>query len=409
MIVAVRGSDRKAAVHIRPLTTIGSPIRIRDIETHIVDVELPRPFHMASRSMTRQTEIVVRVITDEGVTGTGIAHGSPLDGIAAMIRHRFGSLLIGTNPLDIERAWQTMFATTCEPMRPSAGTTGASLPKAAGQPQAMAAIAGIDIALWDIAGQAYGQPVWRLLGGATDRVRAYATGGYYRDEDEAAGLTGEFAGYADQGFRAVKLKAGGRSPDVDVERAATVRAAIGDDVELYVDGTRGWSVRDAIRAGRGFEELGVTWYEEPLAWYDDVSGLAQVARQVRIPLTSGESEYTKQGVRDLILHGHVSVLNFDCSKAGGLTEGRKIAALAEVHNVLLSPHHAAHVHVHLVAGVANGLSVELHPDPERDPLWDQMFERRPELSNGEFVLDETPGLGFVIDPAWFEANAVEVT
>jgi L-alanine-DL-glutamate epimerase-like enolase superfamily enzyme len=176
-----------------------------------------------------------------------------------------------------------------------------------------------------------------------------------------------------------------------------VREAIGPDVVLYIDATRGWVVDDAVAAGRLYEELDVAWFEEPVPWYDDIEGLAQVADQVRIPVVAGESEYTKQGVRDLIVRGRLRIINLDVTKGGGLTDGRKLAAFAELHNVAVAPHHAAQVHAHLVAGTPNGLNVELHPDPVRDPLWEALYVKKPELEAGELVLDETPGLGYELD------------
>jgi L-alanine-DL-glutamate epimerase-like enolase superfamily enzyme len=383
-------------------------VKIRDIEVFVIDVPLERPFLMASRAIARQTEIIVKVHTDEGLVGVGSAHGSPLERVAEIVKHELGPLIVGEDALNIERLWQRMFETTCVPRARTADTTGASLPKGAGRPQVMAAIGGIDIALWDIAGQACGRPVWQLLGGCRTRIPTYGTGGYYHEDGSDDGLADEFAGYAEQGFRAVKLKAGRLTPEGDYERARIVRDAVGPDVGLYVDVSQGWDVWEAVRAGRLYERLDVAWYEEPIHWYDDVSGLAQVARHVRIPLTSGESEYTKQGVRDLILNGHIAITNFDCTKAGGLTEGRKIAALAEAHNVAFAPHHAAQIHAHLVGGVPNGLNVELHPDPARDPLWEQLFERKPVFDDGDLLLDETPGLGCVLDEAVMARVATEV-
>ena len=372
-------------------------VRIRNIEAFIVDVALERAFLGATHPLQRIGEIIVKVHTDEGITGIGNAHGTPMKRVAALIQEDLAPMLIGQDALDFERHWQQMFSSSMVRQNKQPSDSAGSLPKGVGKAQLMAAIGGIDIALWDILGQACGKPVWQLLGGARTRVPAYATGGYYREDGKADGLEAEFGGYVEQGFRAVKLKAGGLEPEQDVERARVVRDTIGPDVELYIDATRGWTVDEAIRAGRLYEELDVAWFEEPVPWYDDVAGLAEVARHVRIPITAGESEYTKQGVRDLILRGGIRVTNFDCTKGGGLTDGRKIAAIAEIHNVAFAPHHAAHIHAHLVAGVPNGLNVEVHPDPVRDPLWERLYAKRPILEGGDFVLDRTPGLGLVLD------------
>ena len=371
--------------------------RITDIETFIIDVPLGRTFLAANRPIMRAAEIVVKVHTDDGVTGYGTSHGSPMQQVADIIHAELAPLVIGEDPRNIERLWQRMFASTTARRKAQPANSGVSLPKGAGKPQTMAAIGGIDTALWDIAGKLHGVPVWQLLGGYRNRVPAYATGGYYPAEGEPDRLEDEFGWFVEMGFREVKLKAGGRSVEEDVERARIVRKAIGDDIALYVDASQGWSVRDAIRAGRMYEDIGVAWFEEPVHWYDDITGIGQVASNVRIPITSGESEYTKQGVRDLILRGGIAITNFDCTKAGGLTEGRKIAAIAEVHSVAFAPHHAAHIHGHLAAAVANGLNVEVHPDPDRDPLWERLYSKKPSFEAGDLVLDDSPGFGYEFD------------
>ena len=343
---------------------------------------------LAGRARTSIDMLLVRIDTDAGITGWGEAFGHRIfPATRAAIDTLLGPMCVGRDATQIQAINDEL-----QRLLHGIGRNGPTI----------YALSGIDIALWDIAGRAYGRPLWQLLGGCRSRVPAYGTGGYYTEGGSDDGLADEFAGYVAQGFREVKLKAGRLSPEDDYRRAQVVREAIGPDVALYVDVSQGWDVWEAVRAGQLYEQVGVAWYEEPIHWYDDISGLAQVARHVRIPLTSGESEYTKQGVRDLILNGHIAITNFDCTKAGGLTEGRKIAALAEAHNVAFAPHHAAHIHAHLVAGVPNGMNVELHPDPVRDPLWAQLFVKRPAFESGDLVLDDTPGLGCVLDEAAYD-------
>lgn len=372
-------------------------VSIRQIETFVVDVPLERAFLGATLPLQRIGEVIVKVQTDAGITGIGTSHGSPLQDVARLIHRDLVPFLVGEDPRAIERLWQRMFSASMGRASQQVAGSAGSLPKGTGKAQLMAAIGGIDIALWDILGQVSGLPVWRLLGGYRSRVPAYATGGYYRADGEPEDLEAEFGGYVDQGFQAVKLKAGGLRPAEDVARARIVREAIGPEVVLYIDATRGWAVDDAVAAGRLYEELDVAWFEEPVPWYDDIEGLAQVADQVRIPIVAGESEYTKQGVRDLIVRGRLRIINLDATKGGGLTDGRKLAAFSELHNVAVAPHHAAQVHAHLVGGTPNGMNVELHPDPVRDPLWEALYAKKPELESGELVLDETPGLGYELD------------
>lgn len=372
-------------------------VRVTAVETHLVEVPLGRTYYTSNRPIERASQIMVKVSTDEGVVGWGESHGSPLPQVAAIIQNELAPLLIGEDPREVERLWQRMFARTTSRRASRTEFSGASLPKGAGKPQTMAAIAGLDIALWDIVGKLYQAPVWRLLGGFRSRIPTYVTGGYYPAEGEPDPLEDEFAGLVEQGWRAVKLKAGGVPPAEDAERARRVREAIGPDIELYIDASQGFSVREAIEVGRAYEELGVVWFEEPVHWYDDITGLGIVSDALRIPITSGESEYTKNGVRDLVLRGRIAICNYDVTKSGGLTDGRKIAALLETFHVEFSPHHAAHVQACLAAAVPNGRNVEMHADRDRDPLWEDLFSRKPDFVDGDLVLDETPGLGFDVD------------
>jgi L-alanine-DL-glutamate epimerase-like enolase superfamily enzyme len=371
--------------------------RIASVEVHLVEVPLGRTYYTSNRPIERASQIMVKVTTEGGVIGWGESHGSPLRQVAAIIHDELAPLVIGENPLEPERLWQKLFDRTTARRGSKAEFSGASLPKGAGKPQTMAAIAGIDIALWDIAGKTYGTPVWRLLGGYRDRIPTYVTGGYYPEEGAPDPLEEEFATLVAGGWKAVKLKAGGVSPAEDAERARRVRETIGDDIELYIDASQGFSVREAIEVGRAYEDLGVVWFEEPVHWYDDITGLGMVSDALRIPITSGESEYTKYGVRDLVARGRISICNYDVTKSGGLTDGRKIAALLETYHVELSPHHAAHVQACLAAAIPNGKSVEMHADRDRDPLWFDLFSDKPRFEDGDLVLDDTPGLGFDVD------------
>ncbi len=340
---------------------------------------------------------MVRVHSDEGVVGTGAAHGSPVDRIAELLQRDLAPLVAGEDPRNIERLWRKMFALSYTRSDVLAQQASNTQLKAAGSSEIMTAVAGIDNALWDMLGKLSRLPVWQLLGGYRTRAPAYVTCGYYEDGKTTEGLAQEIRGHVERGFRAIKMKIGGLPPAEDYERVRAVRAAVGPEVDIMVDGNQGWSVEDAIEGGRMLEQLDVRWYEEPVHWYDDVRGLAQVAANVRLPIASGESEFTKQGCRDLMERGGVRIMQFDSTKAGGLSEGRKVAALAEAYNVAVAPHHDPQIHAHLVAAIPNGLIVESFPDGERDPIWERLYRVKPRISDGWIQLDDTPGFGYEID------------
>jgi L-alanine-DL-glutamate epimerase-like enolase superfamily enzyme len=310
-------------------------------------------------------------------------------------------LMSGRDPLDHEALWSEMFAYTHS-------RAGASFSRSEGQPhfgagarpQIMAAIAGIDIALWDLKGKICNQPVARLLGASRSAVPCYASGGYYAADGSADvdGLVAEMRGYVALGFRAVKMKVGGLAIDEDVDRVAAVRDTIGPVVGLMLDANLAYDVPAAITAARAFEPFDITWFEEPVHWYDSVHGLGQVAAATTIPIASGESELHRWGCRDLILHGGIRIMQFDATRAGGVTEWLRVAAYAAAHGVLMAPHHDPQVHGQLIAGVPNGHIQEVFPNPVRDPLWEDLFVGKPEIAGGMLQVPDRPGFGFDLRP-----------
>ena len=269
----------------------------------------------------------------------------------------------------------------------------------------MAAQAGIDIALWDLKGKATGLPVWKLLGADNPVVHAYASGGYYRYDQPPEIIAEEMAQYMAQGFTAVKMKTGGLSLAEDVKRVRLVRETIGD-ADLMIDGSRAYTLIESMDAIKAFEPYNVFWFEEPLQWYDAIRGMAKLTQHTSIPLCSGESESHLWACRDLVDLGLVRYMNFDGTRAGGVTEWLRIANYCHAHGVLMATHHDPQIHGHLAAAVPNGYCVEAFADPDRDPLWDNLFSYRAELKNGKLVLNDKPGFGFDIN--WDFVNKYRV-
>jgi len=384
-------------------------VKISSIRVSPVSVPLSRPFWMSLEPYTTASELIVQVETDDGLTGIGQIHGRPMNQIAAIVTETFAPLLIGDDPMDHERHWSAMFAHTHT--RAGAGlghTEGQPHFGAGARPQIMAAIAGIDIALWDLKGKICGQPVSKLLGASRSTVSCYASGGYYGPGGDAdvEGLVEEMRGYVELGFRAVKMKVGGLSIVEDVIRVASVRNAIGPDVGLMLDANVAYDVPTAIAAARAFEPYTLTWFEEPVHWYDGVFGLAQVAAATTIPIASGESELHRWGCRDLILHGGIRVMQFDATRAGGVSEWLRVAAYAAGHGIVMAPHHDPQVHGHLIAAVPNGHVQEVFPNPVRDPLWAELFTGLPEIVDGALHVPDRPGFGFDLNPDALERFAV---
>jgi L-alanine-DL-glutamate epimerase-like enolase superfamily enzyme len=356
---------------------------------------------MSIEPYTEASEIIVEVFTDQGIVGVGEIHGRPMEQIAKIITEGFRDLVVGQDPMNHERIWNILFSCT-HTRRLSRFSLSSGQPHfgGGGRPQMMASIAGIDIALWDIKGKALGQPVYRLLGGNTDTIPVYASGGYYREGADLRGqaeeMVGEMTSYVQKGYNAVKMKVGGMSVEEDAVRVKAVRDAL-PDVDIMLDANLAYDVPTAIRAARAFEPLRIRWYEEPVHWYDPVEGLGQVSAATTIPTASGESEHHRWGCRDLINRAGIRIMQFDCTRAGGVTEWLRVASYAAAHGVLMAPHHDPQIHGHLVAAVPNGHIVEAFPNPERDPLWEELFLDRPEVTNGQLRISEEPGFGIKIN------------
>lgn len=380
---------------------------IVDLRVHPISVPLRRAFWMSLEPYRAAAEIVVEVITEDGLVGIGEIHGRPQAEIVSILES-FRSLLVGEDPLDHERLYEAMFRATYSRRSEQFGAAdGQPHFGAGGKPQLMAAIAGVDIALWDLKGQVAGQPLWKLLGGRREHVPAYASGGYYGPDGEAFvdGLVEEMIGYWEQGFRAVKMKVGGLPIADDVARVLAVREAL-PDVGIMLDANSAYDVPTAIDAARAFEPLGITWLEEPTAWFDPVFGLARVGRATSIPLASGERELHRFGCRDLIDHTPIRYMQFDCTRAGGITEWLRVAAYAGAHGVLMAPHHDPQIHGHLVAAVENGHILEVFPNPVRDPVWKGLFAAQPKVAGGVVVMNGRAGLGIELDRDFIERYRV---
>lgn len=375
-------------------------MHIENIAVHIVRAPLKRTYWMSLEPYSEASEIVLELRTNEGVVGIGEVHGRPMEKIVEILRDGFAPLLIGRDPLESESINDDLFQCTCS-RKAARFNASSGQPHFGGgaKPQMMAAIAGIDIALWDLKGKILGQPVWRLLGSGRSTVPAYASGGYYGPEGEAAidGLVEEMSDYAALGYTTVKMKVGGLPIADDVRRVRAVRECVGPNVSILLDANQAYSVPSAIAAARAFEQYGIGWFEEPVHWYDSVFGLGQVSRAINIPTASGESEAHRWACRDLIEHAGIRIMQFDCTRAGGVTEWLKVASYAAAHGVVMAPHHDAQIHGHLVAAVPNGHVLEVFLNPHRDPLWDELFTGRPIVANGVVQLSEQPGFGFSIN------------
>ena len=372
--------------------------KIAEIKTHPLSIALKQTLWTAHEELKDSTVILVEVRTDDGITGVGQIHGSPQKAICDWVA-KLAGVIKGMDATANVAVWEKMFSFTSPRPDGMGGRDGLPAPfQRSARPQVMAAIAGIDIALWDIKGKAAGMPVYRLLGGEKRPIFSYATGGYYQLGAPHKVYAEELASYVKAGFKGVKLKTGGHAVKEEAKRVAEVRAAIGKDTLLMLDMNAPYDLDDCIAFARAVEPLDIFWLEEPLHWYLQPADFKRLAEATPIPLAHGERELTRHTVRDFIANGSVRYVQFDSTRAAGFTESVRIAHLAEQFGARIAPHQVPELHAHLCAAFPDAsFGVEIGGNPARNPVWQGMYRERAQIEGSYVELSDKPGFGIEID------------
>jgi len=384
-------------------------MKIKEIRTRVVrwrGKTVPLPPHFCTNPMdllelpeasmqtfTFHGWLVVEIFTDDGLVGIGNAALAP-QVTKQVIDLYLKPLLIGRDPWDTEFLWQNMFRKTMAFGRKGIG---------------MAAISAVDIALWDILGKSAKQPVYRLLGGRTKpRIPVYASRLYSVELSE---LEAEAKRYKKDGYKAMKLRFGWGPTDGaagmqhNLALVRTVREAIGDGIDVMADAYMGWTLDYAKRMLPLLEPFNLRWLEEPVI-PDDVHGYAELKSLGRIPIAGGEHEFTAYGFRDLLEARALDYIQFDTNRVGGITQARKIAAMAEAYSVPVIPHAGQMHNYHVVMASLNSPMAEYFPvvDVEvGNELFWYIFNGEPKAKDGFIDLDENlPGLGLTINETALE-------
>jgi L-alanine-DL-glutamate epimerase-like enolase superfamily enzyme len=353
---------------------------------------------------------IVRVATECGLVGWGEAKNAAgsagcYGGLVAVINRDLAPRLIGRDPRDVAVIWEELYSGVRGHF---ALARGHVFPDMARRGHQVAAISGIDIALWDIFGKSLGVPVWRLLGGRkSESMPAYASGGWA----DAEGIGPELAGYiARGGFRAVKMRVGAMdgSPHASATRVIAARRHLGPEVGLMCDAHGTFTVAEAKRFAWMVRDCDLAWFEEPVA-ADDKQGMAEVRAAGHVPIAAGESEYTRFDFRDMIAHRAVDVLQPDLAICGGLTEAMRIGALAAAHNLQLSPHlwagapaFAAGLHLSAASPASAILEYSLGANPMLHELIEEQFIPQ----DGAIAIPDRPGLGITVREDVLHAHMV---
>jgi D-galactarolactone cycloisomerase len=338
---------------------------------------------------------LVKITADDGTFGWGEGH-APLGPRAtqAVVEDVLGPLLIGQDALAIERHWERMYGS----MRLRGHSTGYQL-------EAMSAV---DIALWDLVGKLLEVPVYQLLGGPFRmELPAYASGvpGNTADERVAAAL-----GFVADGYTAVKASIGRGDVDTDLAGVAAIAEAIRDKADLLVDAHGAYTAENALYVGRRLQELGVYWMEDPLP-PEDVDGYVHLTASLDMAVAAGETECTRWQFEERLSRRAVDVILPDICRAGGISEGRRIATVASLHNVRWAAHVSmgSSVHVaaaaHLAAASANFLIFEFSSTP--NPIGDGLLTAPLHPEHGVLRLPDGPGLGITFDEARLFAHIAD--
>lgn len=344
-------------------------------------------------NMVKRDFVLVKIICSDGTIGYGEAHHaqSPT-AIAELIRSSLAPLLIGHSPFHTEIIWDRIY-------RNQIATHGAGT-------AVVIAMSGLDIALWDVKGKILGMPVYRLLGGEKRKIRAYA-GGLSLGYQPLETLEEEVSRYIEQGYTAIKLRVG-QHPKLDAERVAHIRKTFGSDIDIAVDAATRYHILDIPEVVKYCEENRVLWLEEPFT-PDNIEAYRELRKSCRVPIAAGENHYTKHQFRDLLVSGAIDILQADCTKAGGITEVKKIADMGAAWHLRLAPHTSQSMlstaaNVHVMCAIPNAFIYEADLAPI-NPFRNEVFLNPLRVINGFIEPNDLPGLGLNIDEEKLEKYA----
>ncbi|MEM6803088.1 MAG: mandelate racemase/muconate lactonizing enzyme family protein [Bacteroidota bacterium] len=365
-------------------------MKIISVESFILTDKLSESFYFSQWEYAERQICIVKITSDTGHIGWGEGYG-PANIIKAGIEY-ISPFVINQNPLENETIWNTMYRKTLDFARRGI---------------LLSAISAIDIALWDLKGKILEQPIYLLLGGKKrDSVTPYATGMYFSNtENLAIRLATEAKSYADQGFKAMKMKVGLGIAE-DLKNIEAVRNAIGSDLNLMIDSNHAYNLREAVQLARAAEAYDIFWFEEPISpeYYKQY---AELRSKTRIPIAGGECEFLRYGFQTLLQSGAVDIVQPDICATGGLTEAKRIATLASVYGTEVVPHSwgtgiALATAIHFVSNLDHIPGRMFPPDfyieydRTENGLRDELSSSDMTFEEGKIMVSDKPGLGIEI-------------
>ena len=372
-------------------------IKITDVIVHIIKSKLEVPFAFSQGWVNQRSATLVEIKTNDGITGWGEAFCQGLEPpeiSAAVIESALKPLLLNQSPLDIEVLWHKMYNMTRDFGRKGSVISG---------------ISAVDIALWDIAGKFYNQPIYQLLGGSFRRkIKPYATGFYrIKGKGEAKRLSEEAISHYENGFDHMKVKLGfGLDDDLECMKAI-VKAIEGKAITLMIDTNHAYGRTEALQLGHALKDYNLRWYEEPVA-PEDIGGYVELRSKLAMPIAGGENEHTLFGYKSLFENRAVDIAQPDIGSCGGITAAKHIIALAHSFGVEVNPHVwgsaiAQSASIQVIASIPTthhsifARSPILEYDQSSHPFRRELLNKPIELEDGMVNVSTKPGLGIDIN------------
>jgi L-alanine-DL-glutamate epimerase-like enolase superfamily enzyme len=375
--VAARGLGSGVEGLTRSTLTAGAPdVTVESVRARAFTIPTDAPEADGTLKWSATTLVLVEVSAG-GQSGLGFSYAAAA--AAALVRELLGDAVVGMDALSPPAAWQQMRRAVRNIGYPGVASS---------------AISAVDIALWDLKARLLDLPLSELLGRVRETVPVYGSGGFTSYAD--AQLERQLTGWVEQGISSVKMKVGS-DPERDPARVRRARAAIGEDVGLFVDANGAYGRKQALRLAEVFvQEAGASWFEEPVS-SDDLEGLSLLRDRAPagMDIAAGEYGYDLFYFRRMLEAGAVDVLQADVTRCGGITQLLQVAALCASHGMLLSAHTSPTVHAHVCAAIAPLAHVEYFHDHAR--IEEMLLDGAPELVDGALRPDpQTPGLGLVL-------------
>lgn len=373
-------------------------MKIVDVQAFPVSVPIPaeKQNKLGIGRLTKRDAVFVKVATAGGLIGWGEAHhGRNPGAVANIIKSTMRDLALGMDASDVSGIWRKIYQAQFASHGMGAGS--------------IIALSGLDMALWDLRGKAVGWPVYKLLGGSSKPILAYAGGGGSLGFGETETLLDEVRELMAKGFRAIKLRVG-QTPKIDLARIEAIRNAFGDDLIILTDANTGYSLEDVRAVMPGLAAFNVGWLEEPFPGHDHRS-YAIAAGFGATPLALGENTYTRYEFVPHIESGNIRVLQPDVGKTGGFTETMRIAAMAAAYNIPIHPHGGVTgldltAGLHVLAAIDNPGYFE--SSEGLNPLREGPFSEPPYVLDADGCVRplDGPGLGLEVDEDFLRAHPV---